>query len=1130
MLDSRGVAIHQLNSIDKTLVVFRAEAVFVGVGIWDLYATIASPGGRWIWDKTHDDATLVEDVNELTDLWHFRSKAAWPVAARDSVMLRTTYKSPTSVHVFGFSVDDTELFPRIPPSIDPTIIRTQIDLQGWSIESLSPNTTHVTLLEQSDPRGWSNKSSIPQVMMTTLAGIGEFAIKHGAPPIATRLGGARALSSKYDVEKETFRFEYEAAESRRSDSSSTATSFPLPVAVRAATEEGDVKSLRALATRRKSNGTIECEIRCDMDQWATSIAVVIDPPQSSLSALKRHRLSAVGGGLWLTIEHNPLTLGQERVAVTIRRGLPAVKPTLTINGTKVKIDTEELVEADVQLLKRQKRSRPTRAPLDQPPALGTIRKKQSTLELAVDPFKTVTPSTYAKLAAPLGRWYNAAAQQTKAAIVPMTSATPAAETGSTPVDAAIRALSQLARMHTDRDGESTDPNSWQPVSERDGLKVERRTVNHISETFPVYRASRIIEGFTAEEVSAAVSSLRKDERFDAPVQLQSYGHGITVSHLTAHTSFPFRGRSMLVATVIARLPDGPPPSPSVHAHSALSTIFHATTSSFDPNVCSLDPGKYNPFNLPTGNLIMEGWVLETIDPYSHENYAIPSTRCMYVAAADYSGSMPLSVNNMLNAALPRVVSTIEGALKANGAPSRPRLPSMCILSPDARSLAPWSLEGVESERIGASLSNSERDFSMTVLLRPIPRQRNGDHSLSPTSPKLAHHDSRSSMQSGRSTVIDLAEEIRRGKRDLVVFEIELASVLQKGCDISLLGVPLPMAIASDDTLSFTLPSDNAVELPFKCAIIALAPSVMQSASLEPSPARHLLRVTLPTTGYETPIADPLTGKTAPLPRPRWLLDLLNDGAAVQVSIVPKPNTDKYFFGNQMLQVEEEKRTNKAARETTKVPQLVNRETPNSVSLEKPLVVATEYTSATKSAATDSIKETPTPPGEPAEPAELTIGAPGTAPNQALSVSTLEPPGTSTKYQFWKYPYPRLRRLTPSASTSVNASPVKVASATLPAPAEVSLDSAATSPLSTTGAVQALSRRVTLSLPSLVVLCIVCFLLGSLLRSLLSEADFVIYFPSNVPAPEGENWRELQRLAQWKIGWRRDLVLAVARRQ
>lgn len=71
---------HQLNSIDKTLVVFRAEAVFVGVGIWDLFSTITAPGTRVVWDKTYEDAALLEDVNELTDLWHFKSKPSWPTA------------------------------------------------------------------------------------------------------------------------------------------------------------------------------------------------------------------------------------------------------------------------------------------------------------------------------------------------------------------------------------------------------------------------------------------------------------------------------------------------------------------------------------------------------------------------------------------------------------------------------------------------------------------------------------------------------------------------------------------------------------------------------------------------------------------------------------------------------------------------------------------------------------------------------------------------------------------------------------------------------------------------------------------------------------------------------------------
>jgi hypothetical protein len=76
--EARGVSVTQLDSIDPTLVVYKAEATFVGVGLWDLYAAIASPGARPYWDKQHEDATLLEDVNELTELWHFKSRSTWP--------------------------------------------------------------------------------------------------------------------------------------------------------------------------------------------------------------------------------------------------------------------------------------------------------------------------------------------------------------------------------------------------------------------------------------------------------------------------------------------------------------------------------------------------------------------------------------------------------------------------------------------------------------------------------------------------------------------------------------------------------------------------------------------------------------------------------------------------------------------------------------------------------------------------------------------------------------------------------------------------------------------------------------------------------------------------------------------
>jgi hypothetical protein len=77
--EARGVSVTQLDSIDPTLVVYRAEATFVGLGLWDLYGALVSPGARVFWDKQHEDAMLLEDVNELTQLWHFKTKPAWPV-------------------------------------------------------------------------------------------------------------------------------------------------------------------------------------------------------------------------------------------------------------------------------------------------------------------------------------------------------------------------------------------------------------------------------------------------------------------------------------------------------------------------------------------------------------------------------------------------------------------------------------------------------------------------------------------------------------------------------------------------------------------------------------------------------------------------------------------------------------------------------------------------------------------------------------------------------------------------------------------------------------------------------------------------------------------------------------------
>ncbi|CEL56375.1 hypothetical protein RSOLAG1IB_07761 [Rhizoctonia solani AG-1 IB] len=145
LLESRGVTVTQLDSIDPTLVVYRAEATFVGVGVWDLLGVLGCEPARVIWEKNIEDARLVEDVSELSELWKVGWKAAWPVNPRDAIVLKTSYKSPTAAHVFSFSTSDLNLFPLIPSAELPTI-RTHVDLHGFAIEALHPQLRYLPCL------------------------------------------------------------------------------------------------------------------------------------------------------------------------------------------------------------------------------------------------------------------------------------------------------------------------------------------------------------------------------------------------------------------------------------------------------------------------------------------------------------------------------------------------------------------------------------------------------------------------------------------------------------------------------------------------------------------------------------------------------------------------------------------------------------------------------------------------------------------------------------------------------------------------------------------------------------------------------------------------------------------------
>ncbi|KAF8159312.1 hypothetical protein B0H34DRAFT_398668 [Crassisporium funariophilum] len=778
--ESRGVSITQLDSIDPTLVVYRAEATFVGVGLWDLYGAVVSPGARVYWDKQHEDGVLLEDVNELTELWWFKRGGSWPVNGRDSVVLKTVYKSPTTIHVFSFSASpsDTHLFPSIPPP-PPSVIRTQTDLQGWAIESLSPNTTLLTLLEQSDPKGWSGKASIPTQMVGTLAGIGEFAIKQGGTPVVTRMKGGRKREVRYEHERGVFRVEYEP-DSRRGRKTSTGGK-----------EEEEEEDSGAPA--------IECEIRCDVDTWASSLDIVVDPPPQGITCLRRHRLSPEGGGLWITFTHDAIFVDDPRLLVIVRRGPGSSSsagvagagastqgglgmqkefsqrgergmsiPLVNVNGQRVQVDVEEMGEGEVREMMKRKRVKPVRVPLDQPPVLGVVRRRRAELATggsggadgdATSKEKGDTSGTEKdakdkeaaaggwasapRISSPLSRFFTYAVdqattttQQAVAAISPSGSfgSVGVAELDPTkmPMQYALEALawtqeyictkshaaylqasSSFPASSSTTSVSSIGPppplqaqdDGWTLVADK-GMLIQRKLVPEISPTIPVHRGSKVIQGFSAEEILGVITETecRKtwDDRFDAAGSrvLEAFGAGAGTAWVVGKAGFPWRDRGFWVAGVVGRVGTGAggnlgaqpslsrrntddssdpsssssSSSPSSYPSSSSGTrnavvYVSASFSPSSPSSLAFSPAKLNPYALPIGRVYIDAWVLETLDPYTKENYAIPSTRCTRLVAVDYKGSLPAAVNGMINAGLVRGVLGVEAYLKGGVSPT-----------------------------------------------------------------------------------------------------------------------------------------------------------------------------------------------------------------------------------------------------------------------------------------------------------------------------------------------------------------------------------------------------------------------------------------------------------------------------
>ena len=870
-------------------------------------------------------------------------------SGRDSVVLKTVYKSPTAIHVFSFSADDPYLFSSI-PSVDSNTIRTQIDLQGWAIEALSPTTTLLTLLEQSDPKGWSNKASIPQQMVNMIAGIGEFAIKCGGPPFVTRLAGAKTNEVRYDHERGNFRVEYEPAAGRRA---------PVSNASDGVTEENNNPTSPSLVP------IIECELRCDVDTWATSLDIIVDPPPQSLSCLRRHRLSSGGGGLWLTITHDAMLTDDDRILVIVRRGMGVgkEKSLVMINGTKVPVDVEELPESEIKLLSKQKRNKPARIPLDQPPVMGAIRRRKAEWDADgksdAAAGSTLGPTTSTsgvtltpQFSSPLTKLFTTAFEQASSTTqIAVSVISPAMGVGKEinlssskpPMQYTFEALSWLQQSQA-----RATSNAWTLVNDK-GVAVHRKFSPEISPVIPVHRGEKVVEGVSAEEVASVVTSYgcRKqwDDRFDSVHHLEGFGAECYTSFMVSKSGFPFRDRGFYLASVMARARNYAPASHgdgthNDHSNDSRNAIFCVSTSFSPDSVSNFSLSKYNSHGLPIGRVYVDGWILETLDPYTTENYAIPSTRCTRIVAVDYAGSLPAAVNSSINYNLARSILAVETYMKKVSPLPIMRLPAPGLILAEKRHDEPFTITSWKLRRrdenhllVTSSYAPESRAYRSVLLLTTssavsrIPNFKSDEsnsgsnrlqrssvstnsspdlkqESSSPSSPtpslspprhrsmstvsvSLEHAGPHERLRSS-SSAFTVKGEVRQST-DLLVAEVVVDSKLYpNGYDVRL------RSHIREDTKHITMrptgidSTDDHV-LPLTYAVYTIPASPLHSSGLNADrPPRHLLRLSLPTAQYQiSTVEDPLTGElqSAP-PKPQWLFDLEEKGALVDIEIQP----------------------------------------------------------------------------------------------------------------------------------------------------------------------------------------------------------------------------------------------------
>ncbi|KAF9357345.1 hypothetical protein BGX26_003893 [Mortierella sp. AD094] len=680
----RGVQIFKLEAQGHASGIVKGEGVFENYTIWDIKAALDCASARKIWDKMFDESHMLQQATPSSTLSYLRLKGFWPTSPKDMAVLNTTFITKDAIHYFATSVDDTNLYPSIPPPQSP-FVRSELVVSGWYLETIKPQSVRIVYIAQAAPTGWMVPGTALGAMTTEMplcvAEIVKYLEAHGSPPTLVSIRRGRALGVDYSHTKSSFRLEYvqdsnpifsghRAALQQQVHSVDRQRRSTVDVTAGVGSPESSLHNSPKLGPTDK----LLAEIRLDARSWAKNgdCEITIDPPPSKVVC------SCVphdGTGYRLRIEHSSgraVPAGGKVLLMARKPAMPGCG--LVVNGVPIKTPPMEHLETWThhKAQSADKDKALTLSLVD-----GALSEKENQEDDEEDGIRSKPDGKDS--AAPLPSEDSQASTTEALNNTPDKKRSPASL--MTPLQYAQGAMDLLTRIKADLE------DSWSVVSDsKGGLRVTKRFMpEDISDQVPLVRGEKVIEGFSLEEIATVIGTLgtrpKLDDLFESGEMLQSFGAGCAIFHhvLKSYFPLPLPARDLYFVTVTAsaeasaRCPQIVILSTSIPREVISTPSIASTETSPSPGT----PVSKTSQPRPRAHLHLSAWILEGIDPYS-SSHPIPSTRVTYMTALDLGGSVPQRISGLLQTTFPKMITQVESYLQLQAAPPIVRIPEQLI--------------------------------------------------------------------------------------------------------------------------------------------------------------------------------------------------------------------------------------------------------------------------------------------------------------------------------------------------------------------------------------------------------------------------------------------------------------------